>query len=109
MLIRELKTYLEDPNKFDLSLNSRWTRKSPDPIRFPFANRKFDPTLKIGHSSLLIQFEGLNILTDQHPKSFLKFCWIKRYMRPFQLRIFEIDISQHRSSGPVNSQKQSDH
>ena len=60
---------------FSKFLKWRWTRTSPDPKRFPFAKNdpdflktnRTEPTLTwIGHSTLLIQFEGLNILTDPH-------------------------------------------
>ena len=79
---------------FSKFLKWRWTRKSPNPIRFPFAKNdpdflktnRSDPTLTwIGHSTLLIQFEGLNILTDPHltqRASPVSFVGPKRYMRP---------------------------
>ena len=53
----------------------RWNRAASEPVAFPMAendpeflkNNRSMPTLTwIGHSTLLLQFEGLNILTDPH-------------------------------------------
>ncbi|MEE2717111.1 MAG: MBL fold metallo-hydrolase [SAR324 cluster bacterium] len=52
-----------------------WTGEKPEPTRFPLAKNdpaflqqnRTEPTLTwIGHATLLIQFDGLNILTDPH-------------------------------------------
>ena len=52
-----------------------WNGEKPEPIRFPLAKNnpaflqqnRMEPTLTwIGHATLLIQFDGLNILTDPH-------------------------------------------
>ena len=55
-----------------------WTGEKPEPIRFPLSKNdpaflqqnRTEPTLTwIGHATLLIQFDGLNILTDPHPRT----------------------------------------
>ena len=68
--------YLESIDKpFSKLLKWRWNRVAPEPVAFPMAendpeflkNNRSMPTLTwIGHSTLLLQFEGLNILTDPH-------------------------------------------
>ena len=68
--------YLESIDKpFSKLLKWRWNRVAPEPVAFPMAdndpeflkNNRSEPTLTwIGHSTLLLQFEGLNILTDPH-------------------------------------------
>ena len=68
--------------------------EAPDPISFPMAkndpnflkNNRSEPTLTwIGHSTLLLQFKGLNILTDPHlteRASPFSFAGPQRYMKP---------------------------
>ena len=52
-----------------------WNREKPGPVSFTLENNdpqflrenKSDPTITwIGHTTLLIQYDGLNILTDPH-------------------------------------------
>ena len=71
-----------------------WNRTAPDSVEFPMAendpnflkNNRTEPTLTwIGHSTLLIQFEGFNILTDPHltqRASPVSFAGPERYMKP---------------------------
>ena len=87
--------YLESIDKpFSKLLKWRWNRVAPEPVAFPMAdndpeflkNNRSEPTLKwIGHSTLLLQFEGLNILTDPHltrRASPVSFAGPERYMKP---------------------------
>ena len=87
--------YLESIDKpFSKLLKWRWNRVAPEPIAFPMAendpeflkNNRSEPTLTwIGHSTLLLQFEGLNILTDPHltrRASPVSFAGPERYMKP---------------------------
>jgi Predicted Zn-dependent hydrolases of the beta-lactamase fold len=70
----------------------RWNRVNPEPLAFPLAendpsflkNNRIEPTLTwIGHSTLLLQFDGFNILTDPHMTqraSPVSFAGPKRFM-----------------------------
>ena len=87
--------YLESTDKsFSSFLKWPWNRVAPEPVVFPMAendpeflkNNRSEPTLTwIGHSTLLLQFEGLNILTDPHltrRASHVSFAGPERYMDP---------------------------
>ena len=87
--------YLESIDKpFSKLLKWRWNRVAPEPVAFPMAendpeflkNNRSEPTLTwIGHSTLLLQFEGLNILTDPHltrRASPVNFAGPERFMKP---------------------------
>ena len=85
--------YSDSINKPFLELLKwQWNRVSPEPVAFPLAendpvflkNNRMEPTLTwIGHSTLLLQFDGFNILTDPHMTqraSPVSFAGPKRYM-----------------------------
>ena len=89
-------------NVYDSSINKpfselikwRWSRSQPEPFNFKlhendpnFLKDNLDiPTLTwIGHSTLLIQYKGINILTDPHltqRASPISFAGPKRYTSP---------------------------
>ena len=87
--------YLDSIDKpFSAFLKWRWNRVLPEPVAFPLAendpvflkNNHMEPTLTwIGHSTLLLQFDGFNILTDPYltqRASPISFSCPKRYMKP---------------------------
>ena len=87
--------YLDSVDKsFTAFLKWRWNRVSPEPVVFPLAendpvflkHNRIEPTLTwIGHSTLLLQFDGFNILTDPHMTqraSPVSFAGPKRFMNP---------------------------
>ena len=87
--------YLDSIDKpFSELLKWRWNRVNPEPVAFPLAendpsflkNNLTEPTLTwIGHSTVLLQFEGFNILTDPHMTqraSPVSFAGPKRFMKP---------------------------
>ena len=87
--------YIESIDKpLSALMKWQWNRETPEPISFPMAkndpifldNNRSEPTLTwIGHSTLLLQFEGINILTDPHltqRASPVSFAGPERYMKP---------------------------
>ena len=87
--------YIDSIEKpFSELLKWQWNRVSPEPLAFPLAendpvflkNNRIEPTLTwIGHSTLLLQFDGFNILTDPHMTqraSPVSFAGPKRFMKP---------------------------
>ena len=87
--------YIDSIDKpFSELLKWQWNRVSPEPLAFPLAendpvflkNNRIEPTLTwIGHSTLLLQFDGFNILTDPHMTqraSPVSFAGPKRFMKP---------------------------
>ncbi len=87
--------YIESIDKpFSDLLKWRWNRKPPDTLAFPLAkndpeflrNNRTEPTLTwIGHATLLLQYDGFNILTDPHltqRASPLSFAGPERYTPP---------------------------
>ena len=87
--------YIDSTDKsFSEWIKWSWNRTAPDSVEFPMAendpnflkNNRTEPTLTwIGHSTLLIQFEGFNILTDPHltqRASPVSFAGPERYMKP---------------------------
>ena len=87
--------YLDSIEKpFSEFFKWRWNRVNPEPLAFPLAendpsflkNNRIEPTLTwIGHSTLLLQFDGFNILTDPHMTqraSPVSFAGPKRFMKP---------------------------
>lgn len=106
-----LNNYPHAGKTFTDFLKWSWERQSPDPVTFPLtendpaflkSNRTETTLTWVGHSTFLLQWEGLNILTDPHfteRASPVSFAGPKRYtvpgLTPDQLPDIDVVIISH--------------